>query len=271
MTWIFRSRKKNDRIDARKGAVLLSIDEVPAVHIPRREIRQWRVTIQHRRTLVNGITAIKNRIRALLKGNGLAKARQPGSWWKAAHLAWMEELSRDWTEATPEQLWRVQLATLLEQRECLTNQLAEVTRYLDGYLAKQAGGTLLMSIHGVGPRTAEAVLAYTDDIHRFRRTRQYCAYFGLTPKLDESGSVRHLGHISKEGPAVARWLLVESAWRVIEKSPGLKAFYERVLAGQKNRRKIAIVATARKLLSIMRAMQLTGEMFNEKLLEEQAA
>jgi transposase len=271
MTWIFRSRKKNDRIDARKQAVLLSIHEVPAVHMPRQEIRQWRVTIQHRRTLVNQITAVKNRLRAVLKAQGLAKAPHSGSWWKAAHLAWMEELSQDWTEATPEHLWRVQLATLLEQRQCLTDQLAEVTRYLDGYLAKQAGGTLLMSIPGVGPRTAEAVLAYTDEIHRFRRTRQYCAYFGLTPKLDESGSVRHLGHISKEGPSVARWLLVESAWRAIEKSPGLKAFYERVLAGQKNRRKIAIVATARKLVSIMRAMQKTGELFHEKLVAQHVA
>jgi transposase len=271
MTWIFRSRKKNDRIDARKQAVLLSIGEVPAVHIPRREIRQWRVVIQHRRTLVNQLTAVKNRIRAVLKAQGLAQARHPGGWWKAANLAWMEELSQDWTEVASEQLWRVQLAALLEQRQNLADQQAEVTRYLDGYLAKQPGGTLLMSIPGVGPRTAEAILAYTDDIHRFRRTRQYCAYFGLTPKLDESGSVRHLGHISKEGPAVARWLLVESAWRAIEKSPGLKAFYERVLAGQKNRRKIAIVATARKLVSIMRTMQKTGELFNEELVAPQVA
>jgi transposase len=271
MTWIFRSRKKNDRIDARKQAVLLSIGEVPPVHMPRREIRQWRVVIQHRRTLVNQLTAVKNRIRAVLKAQGLAKARHPGRWWKAANLAWMEELSQDWTEATSEQLWRVQLAALLEQRQSLADQQAEVTRYLDGYLAKQPGGTLLMSIPGVGPRTAEAILAYTDDIHRFRRTRQYCAYFGLTPKLDESGSVRHLGHISKEGPSVARWLLVESAWRAIEKSPGRKAFYERVLAGQKNRRKIAIVATARKLVSIMRAMQKTGELFNEQLVAQHVA
>jgi transposase len=271
MTWIFRSRKKNDRIDARKQAVLLSIGEVPPVHMPRREIRQWRVVIQHRRTLVNQLTAVKNRIRAVLKAQGLAKARHPGSWWKAANLAWMEELSQDWTETTSEQLWRVQLGALLEQRQGLADQRAEVTRYLDGYLAQQPGGTLLMSIPGVGPRTAEAVLAYTDEIHRFRRTRQYCAYFGLTPKLDESGSVRHLGHISKEGPAVARWLLVESAWRALEQSPGLKAFYERVLAGQKNRRKIAIVATARKLLSIMRAMQKTGELFNEELVAQHVA
>ena len=127
------------------------------------------------------------------------------------------------------------------------------TKYLDGYLDKQPGSRLLMSIPGVGPRTTEAVLAYTDDINRFQGGKQYCAYFGLTPRLDESGTSRRLGHITKQGPSIVRWLIVESAWRV-KKSPALRAFYERVMAGQKARKKIAVVAVARKLLSIMRAM-----------------
>jgi len=112
-------------------------------------------------------------------------------------------------------------------------------------------------------------LAYTDEVERFRRGKEYCSYFGMTPKLDESGSTRRLGHISKQGPSVVRWLLVESAWRAIAKSPSLRAFYERVRHGQPQRKKIAIVATARKMLSIMRAMQISGEALNEKLVLEQ--
>jgi len=110
----------------------------------------------------------------------------------------------------------------------------------------------------VGPRTAEAVLAYTDEVERFARGKEYCAYFGLTPRLDESGQVRRLGHISKEGPSVCRWLLVESAWQVVRRVPAFKVFYERVRHGQAGRKKIAIVAVARKLVSVMRAMLLTG-------------
>jgi transposase len=225
MTWIYRTGKKNDRIDSRKQAVLLSIGEVPKVHIPRREIRQWRVTLQQRRVTVNRIVAVKNRIRALLKANGLTQPLHKGSWWKAANLAWMQQETRDWTEVTAEHLWRVHLWRLLD------HQLKGVTRYLDRYLATHPGGTLLMSVPGVGPRTAEAVLAYTDDVERFKRSKQYGAYFGLTPKLDESGQSRRLGHISKEGPSVVRWLLIESAWRAIKHSPALAAFYERIAAG----------------------------------------
>jgi len=264
MTWIYRTSKKNDRIDARKQAILLSISEVPKVHMPSREIRQWRVTIQHRRKIVNKLCQVKNRIRALLKGNGFSKPALTGSWWKAGNRFWMRSFVTD-TTITAVELWRMSLADMLEELGLLKNQLKRVTKYLNGYLEKHPGGKLLMSIPGVGPRTAEAVLAYTDDIKRFTRGKQYCAYFGLTPKLDESGLTRRLGHISKQGPSVVRWLIVESSWRVIKKSPAFRAFYERVMCGQKNRKKIATVAVARKLLSIMRAMQMTGELFNEEL------
>ena len=125
-----------------------------------------------------------------------------------------------------------------------------------------------MTIPGVGPRTAETILAYTDDVKRFSNYKQYCSYFGLTPKLDESGSCRRLGHISKQGPSVARWVLCESSWKTIRYSKGLRSFYERVMGDQKSRKKIAIVAVARKLLSIMRAMLLSGELFNEELVNK---
>ena len=65
-----------------------------------------------------------------------------------------------------------------------------------------------------------------------------------------------------------RWLICESSWIVVRKSPGLRKFYERVMCGQAGRKKIAIVAVARKLLSIMRAMLMTGELFNEELVNE---
>ena len=264
LTWIYRTRKKNDRIDCRKQAVLLSIGEIPKVHMPRRTVRQWRATIQQRATIVQRIVAVKNRLRALLKAQGLTQPLHPGTWWKVANLEWMRQQAQDWTQATAEQLWRVHLMNLLDELELLQKQLKHVTQYLDRYLDTQPGGTLLQSIPGVGPRTAEAILAYTDDMKRFARAKQYAAYFGLTPKLDESGQVRRLGHISKDGPAVVRWLLVESTWRVVQKSPGLKAFYERLVGGQNQRRKVAIVATARKLVTIMRAMWRTGELFNEE-------
>ena len=263
VTWIYRTAKKNDRIDARKQAVLLSIGEIPKVYMPNKKIRQWRNMILHRRNLVGRCVQLKNRTRAVLKSQGIVKACCSGSWWKWDNRVWMKKLSQfRWSSG---QLWRMQLAHLLEELELLETQVKSLTQYLDASLSKRGGGALLMSIPGVGPRTAEAVLAYTDDIHRFKGSKEFCAYFGLTPKLDESGSTRRLGHISKQGPSVVRWLVGESAWRVVKQSPAMCQFYEKVMNGQTNRKKIAIVAVARKLLSIMRAMMQTGEAYNEAL------
>jgi transposase len=210
MTWIYRTPKKNDRIDARKQALLLSIDEIPKVHMPKREIRQWRGAIGHRRTIIGKGTRLKNSIRALLKAHGFTRSAQKGSWWKKANRAWMRDIASG-RQARAFELWKISLADMLDELGLLEDQLKRITIYLDGYLENHPGAELLMSIPGIGPRTAEAVLAYTDDIRRFARGKQYCAYFGLTPRLDESGSLRRLGHISKQGPSVVRWLIVEAA------------------------------------------------------------
>ena len=265
MTWIFRTAKKNDRIDARKMAILLSINELPTVYMPTQEVRQWRQLILHRQKTVQKVAQVKNQIRSLLKSVGIGCPGVGKRWWTKQNRCWMVSLCE--TSAGHGVLWRLELGGLLGQLGLLERQRDEVTGHLDAYLDSQAGGKLLQSIRGVGPRTAEAVLAYTDDIRRFGNYKEYCAYFGLTPKLDESGSTRRLGHISKQGPGVVRWALTESSWKVIRYCPSLKAFYERVMAGQKGRKKIAIVAVARKLLCIMRAMLISGELYNDKLAE----
>jgi len=267
MTWIYRTAKKTDRIDARKQAVLLSIGEIPKVHMPKKHVRQWRATIQHRRKIVSSITQVKNRIRALLKSVGINKPAVTKNWWTKANHNWMLQLAARPTE-TIQSAWQLTLADMLNQLELFQLQLKQRTKYLDQYLQTQPAANLIMTIPGIGPRTTEAVLAYTDDIKRFSKNKRYCAYFGLTPRLDESGTTRRLGHISKQGPSVVRWLIVEAAWRVVKKSPSLKLFFERVMAGQKNRKKIAIIAVARKLLTIIRAMLTTGELFNEQLISK---
>ena len=50
MTWIYRTAKKNDRIDARKQAVLLSMNELPRAHMPCEGVREWRSMTRLRAT-----------------------------------------------------------------------------------------------------------------------------------------------------------------------------------------------------------------------------
>ena len=109
---------------------------------------------------------------------------------------------------------------------------------------------------GVGPRLAEAVVVvlHLDDPGRFKSGGQVAAYAGLVPKLLESGEMSRMGHITRRGPTLLRSLLVESAWVVWRHNDWAKAFVTRVSRGVPGRRKIAIVALARKLLVILWSM-----------------
>ncbi len=70
---IFRSRRKNDRVDATKLAKLLFLDEGPPVHVPSADVRAWRGMIEFRSKLVGERTRVKNRLRALLRQGSEAK------------------------------------------------------------------------------------------------------------------------------------------------------------------------------------------------------
>jgi transposase len=178
----------------------------------------------------------------------------------------MQEVASEGTTA-----WHLALDNFLVELALRERQITQATERLDAIAELDERVHLLQTIVAVGRRTAEAIVAYTDDIHRFRDAKQYAAYFGLTPKLDESGSCRRLGHISKQGPSAVRWLLVECSWGVIGRSPSLRAYYHRVMHGQRNRKKIAVVAVARKLATIIYAMLKSGEVFNESLVAAQVA
>ncbi len=101
-------------------------------------------------------------------------------------------------------------------------------------------------------------MAAVGDFTRFSSPDRLVAYFGLNPRVRQSGSqpAAH-GRITKAGRAHARGMLVEAAW-VAPKIPGpLRAFYQRVRA--RRGMHIAAVATARKLTVLCWHLAISGE------------
>ena len=250
---IFRSKRKSDRIDAAKLAKLLFLDEVPAVHVPTLDGRAWRELIEFRRRTVDKRTRTKNGLRALLRGYGVVKPREVGGLWTQRGRAWLGELA--WP--TPTASLRATL--LLDELAHLEKQVRQITAELDRIGRAHPGVSLLQTIGGVGPRTAEAIAAYIDRPHRFARSKQIGAYFGLVPCLDASADATRRGHITREGPATARKLLIEATWQGIRRDAHLRQYFDRIVAGKPERRKIALIATAHHLLRCMLAMLKTGE------------
>ena len=109
-------------------------------------------------------------------------------------------------------------------------------------------------VPGVGIGLAQTVVVHLDDPHRFKCVAQVSSYAGLVPKQMQSGMMDRNGHITRRGPSLLRGMLVEVAWMVYRHNCWAKAFVDRVSRGIKARRKIAIVALARKLLVRLWAM-----------------
>jgi len=250
---IFRSKRKNDRVDARKLAKLLYLDEVPTAYVPPVQTRQWREIIEYRQGVVAKVTRAKNELRALLRMQGIVA---PKSLWSRKGLAWLAAVDMPGMRDLKRKI-------LLDELALQMAHVKQVTKTLDAIAEKHPSVVLLRTIPGIGPRTAEAVVAYVGDPHRFRRTDSIGAYFGLVPCQDASAGSNRLVRITREGPATVRKLLVEGAWQVIRRSPRMKARFARLCQDRKDRRKKALVGVARHLACCMLSMLQTGEVWRE--------
>jgi transposase len=80
---------------------------------------------------------------------------------------------------------------------------------------------------------------------RFQSGKQIANYLGLVPLEDSSGNRRRLGHITKQGSSMLRFLLVEAAQVTVRSLPEWRSKY--FYLAMRRGRKIAKVAMARRL------------------------
>ena len=98
---------------------------------------------------------------------------------------------------------------------------------------------------GVGPLTAMAFVLIIGKAERFQCGKQVASYLGLVPMEDSSGNRRRLGHITKQGSSLLRFLLVEAAQSTVRSLPEWRSRYFHLM--MRRGRKIAKVAMARRL------------------------
>lgn len=254
---IYRSKKKNDRADALKLAKLLYIGEVPQVHVPSADVRAWRELITFRKRLIEKRTRAKNGLRCLLRSLGINPPKEFGLWTKQG-TAWLQSLRFD------QSLHAVKCCLLIEELETHSKHILLVERELLEFSKHNSAVQLLQTIPGVGLRTAEAVVAFIDDPHRFPNSKHLGSYFGLVPAQDQSGRINRLGHITKEGAPVVRAMLTEAVWQAVRRSPTVKTFQQRIQRGESDRRKISVIATAHYLVRVMWSMLKNGTVWKEK-------
>src|SRR6266404_1115521 len=231
-----RERKqKTDRQDAQHILRLLLKDDFPRIWIPSWENRDLRQLLWHRHRMVQARTRIMNQLQAVALNEGLRSKK------------------RLWREHGREQLESFRLAPwasrrrqdLLELLDRLNPTIAELTEAVEQEAEKFSEAQRLMTHPGVGPLTALAFVLVIGTAERFRCGKQIASYLGLVPSEDSSGERRRLGHISKQGNSLLRFLLVEAAQVTVRSDPDWRRHFLHL--AMRRERRIAKVAMARKL------------------------
>jgi transposase len=261
--WRWRNvKRKTDRRDGLKLAHKSALGDLKLVHVPEREIRQWRALINYRQQLVRRRTKIKNHLRALLVRENLGWPRGKSGWTQEA-VSKLEQWAVPLSKCGADELWRGELGVELEALKATASLLRQVERKLDQIGKANQRVQLLQSAAGVGPRLSEAIAALIDDPGRFKNGKEVGPYVGLVPKQWQSGETDRLGRITRQGSRLLRALLVEASWAGLRYNPWMREIYQRVKRGSKARRKIAIIAVARRLLIRCWAMLRDGTRWRE--------
>ena len=127
----------------------------------------------------------------------------------------------------------------------LSPTIAELTLAIEREVEKCPEAKRLMTHPGVGALTALAYVLIIGKAERFGSGKQVASYLGLVPSEESSGNGRRLGHITKQGSSILRFLLVEAAQVTVRSVPEWRSKYFHL--AMRRGRKIAKVAMARKL------------------------
>jgi transposase len=247
---IAEAKVKTDKVDAAILAGLLAADYLPPVWMPDAQTAALRRQVQRRAHIVKQRTRLKNQVQAILHRN-LVPRCPAADLFGIKGRAWLAEQRLPADE-------QAAAAALLRQLDFHAEELHLIDRDLGQVALGREDVRRLMSIPGVDATVALSIVAAVGDFTRFRTPEKLVCYFGLNPRVRQSGGqpASH-GRITKAGPGHARGMLVEAAWAA-SKAPGpLRAFYQRVRA--RRGMQVAAVATARKLAVLCWHLMIKGE------------
>jgi transposase len=228
-------RQKTDRQDAQLLLKLLLEDRFPRVWVPSPENRDLRQLLWHRHRLVQMRTRIMNQLQAVAMNEGVRRKKK--LWSKTGRAQLESFLLAPWATRRRQDL--------LELMDRLNPSIEQLSAAIELEAEKRPEVRRLMTHPGVGPLTALAFVLIIGSPERFRCGKQIGSYIGLIPCEDSSAGHQRLGHISKQGNSLLRFLLVEAAQTTVRVDPGWRRRYLHL--AMRRERRIAKVAMARKL------------------------
>jgi transposase len=228
-------KRKTDREDARLLLRLMRENNFPKVWVPSPENRDLRQLLWHRHRLVQMRTRIMNQLQALAMNEG---------------KRWKKKLFSEQGRAQLEKLALAPWASrrrreLLELFDRIHPSIEDLTAAVEQEVQKRPDAQRLMTHPGVGPITALAYILIIGTPERFDCGKQIGTYLGMIPIEDSSAGKQRLGHISKQGNSLLRYLLSEAAQAATRFNPHWRRRY--IHLAMRRHKSIAKVAMGRRL------------------------
>jgi transposase len=246
-------KQKTDRKDAQLLLRLMREDNFPQIWVPGPENRDLRQLLWHRHRLVQMRTRIMNQLQALAMNEGYR--------WKKKLFS---ELGRAQLEKLSLAPWASRRRQeLLELLDGMNPTIEELTRAAEQEARKRPEVLRLMTHPGVGPLTALAYVLIIGTPARFHCGKQIGTYVGMVPSEDSSAGKQRLGHISKQGNSLLRFLLVEAAQAAARSNPEWRRRYMHL--AMRRHRSIAKVAMGRRLAVRLYWMWRNGSVYSPSL------
>ena len=256
--WISHSNGKTDKVDARKLAELARGDLLPRpVHIVEGKVRELRELISARDQLQGKRVALVNTVRGYMKQEGF---KLPVKFFQ--HLDWKSKLEKFKLAETQKLI----LKSFMDSIDALKASEDKITARL--VQVEDARLDLLETVPAIGRIASRVILSALDNVERFDNKKSVGNYGALAPTIYQSGGNTSLGRINRDGRQEVRKVLLQCA-HTIQRTRNhharpIREFLERV---EKRRgRKRAVVATARKLLTIAYGVLKSGEPYDPRKL-----
>lgn len=235
---IAHAHVKTDKVDAGTLASLHAAGYLPEIWTADAATERMRRMVARRYQVVRHRTRIKNEVHSILHAHLIPKC---------PHADLFNGRGRGWLTRQPlPEDERFAIDRHVRELDRLGEDLTVLDREIAVSALDDPAIRRLLTITGVNLAVAAGLMAAIGDISRFKEPQKLVSYFGLNPRVRQSGlGAAHHGRISKVGRSHARAMLVEAAWAAA-KAPGpMHAFFVRIRARRGHQ--VAAVAVARKL------------------------
>lgn len=247
-------KNKTDKVDAVRLARHHAAGLLKAIHVPDEELQKERNLMRFRKKLVGDLTRSKNRLKSLLKFQGIdIPAAMDNSHWSKNFITWIED------QALKDRLLQDTIELMVEQVKLQRQLLLKAEKKIRALMGSEkyaAKEKLLRSVVGIGPKVAALFLLEVGDVGRFKGFDPLNNLIGFYPGSNSSGEKDIDTGISKRRHRELRTMLVEAAWQAVRQDPAMLEAYEQLTKRMKGNE--AIIRIARKLLRRMRAVLISA-------------